>query len=159
MRGAQSGRKQFGLLCGVGPTDLDEEIQSIAAQQLLPRVDHRIDRERMHQFGSAATGKVWVIANGDFLRNPENWPPLQYIRPLWISLHIAASRGERSGLTAQELERPAVSRGTPDRVNGRAESKSSRWSGEYVAVDAGDAVHWDSIAWYRSFSRSEAVRR
>jgi hypothetical protein len=102
--------KQFGLLASAAPSDLGEEIQSIAARQFLPRVDHRIYRERMHQFGSAATGKVWVIANGDYLRSPENWPPSQYIRPLWISLHIAPLRGERSGLTPQEtlLAHPAV---------------------------------------------------
>ena len=107
---AQVPGKQFGLLGSVGMPDLDDEIQSIAARRFLPRVDYRIDRERMHKFGSAATGKVWVIANGDYLRTPENWPPSQYVRPLWISLHISPSRGERSGLTPLDtmLTQPAV---------------------------------------------------
>lgn len=107
---AQSSGKQFGLLGSSGATDLGEEIQNVAARRFLPRVDHRIDREGMHQFGSATTGKVWVIASGDYLRRPENWPPSQYIRPLWIAMHIAPIRGERSGLAPQEtmLTHPAV---------------------------------------------------
>ena len=102
--------KQFGLLSYVGTDDLGDEIQSIAARQFLPRVDWYVDREGMNLFGSAETGKVWLIANGGFLHRPENWPPSQHIRPLWVSMHISKSRSQRSNLRPQDviLSDPAV---------------------------------------------------
>ena len=65
---------------------MGDEIQSIAAQRFLPRVDAWLDRERLDEFHAAASHKI--ILNGWFLHRPDHWPPSPSLEPLIISFHL-----------------------------------------------------------------------
>jgi len=63
-----------------------DDIQTIAAARLLPKVDYFLDREHLNNPNSSE--KVKLITNGWFMDHPENWPPSENINPLFISFHI-----------------------------------------------------------------------
>jgi len=76
----------FGLLC-YSTLNIGDEIQSIAAKQLLPRIDQFLDRDCLNSVKS--NKRIKVIMNGWFTSKPENWPPSPAIKPLFVSFHIA----------------------------------------------------------------------
>ncbi len=78
--------QKFALLSYAGTQNLGDEIQSIAAQRFLPRVDAWVDRERLDEFHSGAPHKI--ILNGWFLHRPEHWPPSPRLHPLVTSFHL-----------------------------------------------------------------------
>jgi polysaccharide pyruvyl transferase len=78
--------RKFALLSYVGTQNLGDEIQSIAAQRFLPRVDAWLDRERLDEFRADAPHKI--ILNGWFLHRPDHWPPSPSLEPLIISFHL-----------------------------------------------------------------------
>jgi hypothetical protein len=96
---------KFGLLTYRDSQNLGDEIQSIAAQQFLPRVDVTIDREELSSF--PAGDPASVILNGWFMHHPEAWPPSPGIRPLLTSMHITleASADLMSGEKAEYFRR------------------------------------------------------
>lgn len=67
-------------------TNIGEEIQSIAAQRFLPRVDHYIIKEQMHRFHSDE--KTKLIMNAWYMGRPKHFPPQDCIDPLLISMHF-----------------------------------------------------------------------
>jgi len=71
--------------------NLGDEVQSIAASQLLPRVDAYIPRERMDEF--VVDGRTKLMCNGFFMVEPDHWPPAQGIEPLFISMHVSSRYG------------------------------------------------------------------
>ena len=78
--------------------NLGDDIQSIAAERFLPRVDCLVPRENL----SAAlpvSEPVKLILNGWFMHNPQLWPPHPRIVPLIISFHITPGGGKRRALT------------------------------------------------------------
>lgn len=83
---------RYGLLfCGTA--NLGDEIQAIAARNLLPRVDAVLMREALER--EPAEGTVRLILNGWFMHEPRHWPPHESIRPLVISIHITERRRSR----------------------------------------------------------------
>ena len=72
--------------------NLGDEIQSIAARDFLPSLDHYIDRDYFNEFKNE--DKTKILVHGWFTHNPENWPPVNNnIDPLFISFHISDSWG------------------------------------------------------------------
>ncbi len=67
--------------------NLGDEIQSIAAARLLPRVDDYVEREEMHEFRS--TEGVFLMANGWYIHNARAFPPSPCIEPFYISVHFS----------------------------------------------------------------------
>lgn len=65
-------------------TNIGDYIQSLAAKRFLPKVDTLISREQLNE----ATESVFIILNGWFMHNPENWPPSESIVPKFLSFHI-----------------------------------------------------------------------
>lgn len=63
-----------------------DEIQSIAAARLLPRVDGAIPRERLQSFPLDVP--YFLVMNGFFDDKITEFPPQQLITPLYISFHI-----------------------------------------------------------------------
>jgi len=66
--------------------NIGDEIQSIAARQFLPNIDYFIDRDKLLKYNGP---EVKLILNGWFTHNPENWPPSDKIKPLFVSFHIS----------------------------------------------------------------------
>jgi len=80
-------RYLYGLIVHHGTDNIGDDIQSLAAKQFLPQVDVYLDREHLNEVRS--DGKIKVIMNGWFMRDPRNWPPSDAIDPLFISFHIS----------------------------------------------------------------------
>ena len=80
----------FGLL-SYATVNLGDEIQSIAAQRFLPRVDVLLQRDSLDS-EPAVPGPVHAILNGWFLASPGNWPPHPRIVPALLSMHFDQKR-------------------------------------------------------------------
>jgi Polysaccharide pyruvyl transferase len=79
----------FGLITYSNTDNLGDEIQSLAAQRFLPRIDYLVDREQMNSFSTLPSETVSMILNGWYCYEPANWPPAPAICPLLISMHLA----------------------------------------------------------------------
>ena len=82
----------FAVLSYLGTDNIGDEIQSLAACGLLPRVDHYIDRDNMNESADRIADSISLIANGWHCQHPERWPPCGRIRPLFISMHITREK-------------------------------------------------------------------
>ena len=78
---------KLGVVAYPGSINIGDEVQSVAAERLLPKVDYYIDREGMKNFQSEE--RVKLICNGWFMEEPDNWPPSPSIDPLFISFHVS----------------------------------------------------------------------
>ncbi|GAA0750920.1 polysaccharide pyruvyl transferase family protein [Psychroflexus lacisalsi] len=65
--------------------NIGDYVQSIAARQFLPHIDKEIERDGLKQY---TDDSVKLIMNGWFGYNPENWPPSNKIKPLFVSFHL-----------------------------------------------------------------------
>lgn len=68
--------------------NVGDYIQSLAAKQYLPHVDHYISRDHLSEYDQEP---VKMIMNGWYMRVPANWPPSDLIDPLFVSMHINES--------------------------------------------------------------------
>lgn len=68
-----------------GYINIGDYIQSIAAKQYLPEVDFLINRDDLNAYSQE---ECKLIMNGWFTHKPENWPPSEKIKPLFISFHV-----------------------------------------------------------------------
>lgn len=65
--------------------NVGDNVQSLAAKQFLPKVDHLINREKL---GSYNKGETKLIMNGWFTHNLKDWTPSDDIIPLFVSFHM-----------------------------------------------------------------------
>jgi len=65
--------------------NVGDNIQSLAAKQFLPSVDHFINREKLGDFQDES---VQLIMNGWFTHNTRNWVPSDKIDPIFVSFHM-----------------------------------------------------------------------
>jgi Polysaccharide pyruvyl transferase len=77
-----------------GSDNLGDEIQSLATEQYLPRLDGLLDRDKeLH----AVTEPTFIILNGWFKHGPKHWrenashcwPPSKLVHPAFFGFHIA----------------------------------------------------------------------
>ena len=83
---------KFGLLT-YPSNNLGDEIQSLAAKRLLPRVDFWVDREGLHLFDGDGHSEYRVILHGWFMQHPDRWPPSASLSPLLTSFHLTEVTG------------------------------------------------------------------
>lgn len=68
-------------------SNLGDEIQSLAVEQFLPRVDKKFDRDSLRTVSEP--DRYLVIMNGYFSRFPErSFPPSPYFLPVFFGFHI-----------------------------------------------------------------------
>ncbi|PWT83568.1 MAG: hypothetical protein C5B58_06350 [Acidobacteria bacterium] len=81
-------------------TNIGDDIQSLAAEQFLPGVDVRVDRDHLAATPDGAPDKTKIILNGWHTHAPEQWPPASFLSPLLVSVHITNEvyRDNRAGL-------------------------------------------------------------
>ena len=80
--------------------NLGDFIQSLAAKQVINKSKIlEIDRDELHRFKAA---KVLLIMNGWFMDKPENWPPSDKIKPLFLSFHLNPT-AEKEMLTQEGI--------------------------------------------------------
>ncbi|MGC6388416.1 polysaccharide pyruvyl transferase family protein [Ewingella sp. S1.OA.A_B6] len=68
--------------------NLGDYVQSTAAKQFLPEVNHHVTREGMHLYNDES---IKMIMNAWYMANPENFPPSNKIDPLYVSVHLNSS--------------------------------------------------------------------
>ena len=78
---------KFAVLAYESSGNFGDEIQSIAAARLLPRVDLTVPRERLRSF--PLDEPCLLVMNGFFPKLPGEFPPSERIVPLYISFSIA----------------------------------------------------------------------
>ena len=77
------------MLVGTYPwINVGDYIQAIAASQFFDHVDMYIEREHLNSYKGEP---VNMIMNGWFMHHPENWPPSNFIHPLFVAFHINSS--------------------------------------------------------------------
>ena len=93
---------KYGLILYNLTDNLGDDILTYAAYKFLPRVDYVIDRENIDTFIPNEKDYVAAIFNGWFLHNKFNWPPSEYIYPLFIGIHF--SPNQRWGIGDEYLD-------------------------------------------------------
>lgn len=93
-----SPRRRF-VAMSYNTENIGDEIQSIAATDLLPKVSGFVDRERLDEACDASK----LIMNGWFCHQPEKWPPSDKLIPLLISMHFTNNPEPISGVRANEV--------------------------------------------------------
>jgi hypothetical protein len=71
-------------------SNLGDNMQSIAAEQFLPHVDLKCDRDALNQV--MTDEKHLLLMNGWFTALPQNWPPSESIVPIFVGFHIENSK-------------------------------------------------------------------
>lgn len=92
---------KFGLLNYSLSYNVGDQVQSLAAKQFLPRVDHYIDRDNL-QDAAKIGEEVKLIMNGWWMSQSENWPPPENIIPLFVSFHITTKNKSVENLTSKK---------------------------------------------------------
>ena len=77
---------KFGIPFYFGGDNYGDDIQSVAAMDLLDKVDFFLNRENLSNPEYCDTIKF--ICNGWFMHNPDKWPPATNLIPLFISFHV-----------------------------------------------------------------------
>jgi len=80
--------------------NLGDNIQSLAAEQFLPRVDERFNRDALNR--ASGDSKYLMIMNGWFTTEPESWPPSESIVPVFIGFHISKQKPVQDRLLSEE---------------------------------------------------------
>jgi len=87
--------------------NVGDNIQSLAAQQFLPKVDKYLSREKLANYKGE---KIKLIMNGWFTHNIHNWIPSVDIIPLFVSFHInntaASAMLTKEGITYLKKHEP-----------------------------------------------------
>lgn len=68
--------------------NIGDYIQALAASQFLPSIDGFINREELSTYDG---DECRMIMNGWFMHHPENWPPSDKIKPLFVAFHLNES--------------------------------------------------------------------
>ena len=72
--------------------NVGDDIQVVAAERLMPRVDGIVQKERISLYEGAPAK---MILNGWFMHSPQYWPPPPAIDPLFVSIHINPAAADR----------------------------------------------------------------
>ena len=81
--------------------NIGDEIQSLAFERFLPRVDERLDRDFLNDVPDEGEKRI-LIMNGWFTHRPQNWPPSAAIKPIFIGFHITYHHDCMSYLLAEQ---------------------------------------------------------
>ena len=67
--------------------NIGDDVQTLAAKNILGQVDHYLDREALNEYEGE---KIKLLCNGYFMRDPKQWPPSKDIDPLFVSFHVSS---------------------------------------------------------------------
>lgn len=70
----------------IATLNIGDYIQALASSQYYPQIDGFIDRDIELKDYNGEECKI--IMNGWYMHNPENWPPSNKIKPLFVAFHI-----------------------------------------------------------------------
>lgn len=70
----------------IGYINIGDYIQAIAARQYFSNIDYIVDRD--HDLDKFNGDPSKIIMNGWFMDHPENFPPSEKLKPLFVAFHI-----------------------------------------------------------------------
>lgn len=73
--------------------NVGDHIQSLAARQYLPRVDQLIERDSLSLLNLKE--ETAAIMNGWYTHEPDNWPPVDLLKPFFVSFHLNSSHANK----------------------------------------------------------------
>ena len=80
---------ETGILGFIGSKNIGDYVQTKAVIDLVGSKNIKIlDRENLDKYNDTV---IQTIINGWFMESPENWPPNEKIKPLFISFHLNPS--------------------------------------------------------------------
>ena len=91
----------LGVVINTKSNNYGDDIQTIAATRLLPKVDYYLDRENLNTPGTSE--EIKLLCNGWYMDNPLNWPPAHNINPLFVSFHVSHFNNSSNLLVKKEF--------------------------------------------------------
>ena len=80
---------ETGILGFIGSKNIGDYVQTKAVIDLVGSKNIKIlDRENLDKYNDNI---IQTIINGWFMESPDNWPPNEKIKPLFISFHLNPS--------------------------------------------------------------------
>ena len=67
--------------------NLGDDVQTLAVERLLPRVDGHVSREGLDQIREPA-----IVAMNGFFMQSDHWPPAAAVTPLFFAFHVAPGK-------------------------------------------------------------------
>lgn len=92
---------EYGVLTARDSHNVGDEIQSIAVERLLPRIDVRIDRMDLASYRSRVP--TLLVMNGWFAPPSMEWPPSDDILPVFYGFHATDTLHWRSTMVSPVL--------------------------------------------------------
>ena len=93
---------RYGVIWHPASTNLGDDMQTLAASRLLPRVDRTLDGERLDEPPMPAGEDIVTLLSGNVLRSRFHWPPHPSLRPVCLGLHVSREDVWGSRLDAME---------------------------------------------------------
>jgi hypothetical protein len=81
--------------------NIGDDVQTLAVEQHLPRVDFSVHREALHAYDGP---EALVVMNGWFMDQPAHWPPSPAVRPLFFGFHVSGKFREAVARHADYLK-------------------------------------------------------
>ncbi len=78
---------KFGVMMHKNTQNIGDDIQTYAAARLLPEVSYFLDRENLDSFKTDDGKPAAVIMSAWYMWHKWNWPPSEYILPLFVGMH------------------------------------------------------------------------
>ena len=75
-----------GIVMHKSSLNIGDDIQSLAAYRIIGNSNYILDRENLNN--PELQDEIKLLCNGWFMEKPQNWPPSENIKPLFISMHI-----------------------------------------------------------------------
>ena len=122
---------RYGVIWHPASHNLGDDLQTLAAGRLLPRIDTVLDGERLDEAPGEPGEDIITLMGGHAMRRKYHWPPHPSLRPVCLGLHL--SREDAWGCPMEVMEGVAVSTITPmSRISGtrfrtRSAISCGRW--------------------------------
>lgn len=93
---------RYGVIWHPTSRNLGDDLQTLAASRLLPRVDVTLDGERLDEPPLPPGEDIITLLSGNVMRSRFHWPPHASLRPVCLGLHVSREDVWGSRLDALE---------------------------------------------------------
>lgn len=93
---------RYGVIWHPASRNLGDDLQTLAAGRLLPRIDTVLDGERLDEAPGEPGEDIITLMGGHAMRRKYHWPPHPSLRPVCLGLHL--SREDAWGCPMEVME-------------------------------------------------------
>lgn len=80
---------RYGVIWHPASRNLGDDLQTLAAGRLLPRIDTVLDGERLDEAPDAPGEDIVTLLSGHVMRRKYRWPPHPSLRPVCLGMHLS----------------------------------------------------------------------